>query len=108
MSAKTVTLRHIRDDQGVRYLGATLEEDGTLTIESQDLGDGVEQFFGPGNIEYEWVWTIPPSEVAKLTSALNLGSDILDALLTRFSNEAAAQIQPFLDEHNIEYESWSR
>ena len=108
MISRSVTLRESRDKLGVRYLRATLSTNGTLTIEGQDLGDGVEQIFGPGNREYEWVWTIQASEVTKLILALNCGDDILAALLSRFSNDAAADIQPFLDKHAIQYESWSR
>lgn len=110
MSGRFVTLRDHRDKLGRRYLGATLTADGTLRIEGQDLGVGVEQVFGPGNREYEWAWTIRPSNVAKLGEALNAGKNVgvLAALEQRFSGEAAAGLQTFLDEHDVPYESWSR
>lgn len=110
MPVRSVTLRDLRDERGSRHLSATLDADGTLRIEGQDLGDGVERFFGPGNREYEWALTIRPSDVERLGETLNAGkkAGLLAALQQRFSGEAAAEIQTFLDEHEIAYEFWSR
>ena len=107
MTKRSVTLRQSRDELGSRYLGASLSVDGTLTIEGQDLGDGVEQFFGKGHREYEWVWTIISNDVVQLKAALK-SDDVLVALAERFSNAAAAELQPFLDAHGIPYKSWNR
>jgi hypothetical protein len=108
MTQPSVTLRNIRDELGTRYLRAVLSVDGVLTIEGHDLGDGVEQIFGLANREYEWVWTIQSADVAQLLAALHGGDDILAALHLRFSNDRAAAIKPFLDQHGIKYEVWSR
>ena len=108
MRERIVTLRDYRDDFGSRYLGAALAPDGGLSIRGQDIGAGVEQMFGPGNREYEWVWTIPAAEMRALKAALGKGDDVLMALASRFSDEAAADLQPFLDKHEIRYEFWSR
>ena len=107
MSSRTV-LQDFRDELGTQYLSASLASDGTLTIEGQDLGVGVEQTFGTGNREYEWALTIESKDVAQLKSALESGDDVLIALAERFSNDAAAGLQPFIDEHDIHYEFWSR
>ncbi|MCB0058349.1 MAG: hypothetical protein KDE45_15035 [Caldilineaceae bacterium] len=108
MNKQFVTLRDMHDEGGHRSLAASLAEDGTLTITGQDLGDGVEQFFGPGNREYEWVWTIRAQHVPQLAAALGAGDDLLAALAARFSDERAAGLQPFLDEQAIPYDHWSR
>jgi hypothetical protein len=42
-----------------------------------------------------------------LLAALDSGDDVLAALVGRFSNDRAADIQPFLDEHGVPYKSWS-
>ena len=107
MTKRSVILRQSRDALGSRFFGAMLSDDGALTIEGQDLGDGVEQFFGVGNREYEWVWTMTSNDVAQLRAALE-AEDVLVALAERFSNDAAAELPTFLASHGIPYESWSR
>lgn len=102
-----VTLRDTRDEDGTRHLSARLKGDGALLIEGQDLGPGVERFFGPGLTEYEWVWTIRPSGVRTLKLAL-AADDVLVALRDRFSGDAAANLQTFLDDNGVPYEPWSR
>ena len=102
-----VILRDTRDDGGSRYLGARLEGDGTLLIEGHDRGPGVERFFGPGLTEYEWAWIIRPPGVSTLKEALAC-DDVLAALRDRFSGDAAAGLQPFLDDNGVPYEPWSR
>lgn len=108
MNKRFVTLRDMHDEGGHRSLAASLAADGTLTITGQDLGDGVEQFFGPGNREYEWVWTIRAQHLPQLATALGADDDLLAALAARFTGDRAADLQPFLDEHGISYEAWSR
>ena len=103
-----MSLRNTRDGLGTRYLDARLLDDGSVSIQGQDLGAGVERAFGSGNSEYEWAWTVRPEHVAELLSALDSGDDVLAALARRFSGDAAAGLQPFLVEHGIPYESWSR
>jgi hypothetical protein len=93
---------------GSRHLVASLSADGTLTIEGHDLGHDVEQTFGDGNREYEWVWTIRSENIPHLVSALDAGDDVLTALAARFSNDAAAELKTFLDEQEIPHECWSR
>jgi hypothetical protein len=103
-----VTLRDTRDEDGSRQLSASLKGDGTLLIEGQDIGPGVERFFGPGLMEYEWAWIIQPSGVKALKLALAYDDDVLVALRDRFSEDAAADLQRFLEDNCIPYESWSR
>ena len=65
-----VTLRDTRDEGGSRHLSASLKGDGTLIIEGQDLGPGVEGFFGSGLTEYEWAW--PPTHAKEPCSCIRL------------------------------------
>ena len=108
MKHRSVALRDVRDEQGIRFLGASFAADGTLTIEGHDIGDGVERFFGPGNREYEWVWTIQAQHLPQLATALGANDDLLAAMAARFTGDRAADLQPFLDEHGIPYDHWSR
>ena len=102
-----VTLRDARDEDGRRQLSASLKGDGALLIEGQDLGPGVERFFGPGLTEYEWAWIIQPPGVRALQLAL-ARDDVLAALRDRFSGDAAADLQRFLEDNGVPYEPWSR
>lgn len=105
---RSVVLRDTRDEDGTRYLEARIEENGDLTIQGQDLGAGVESYFGPGTREYEWCWTIRSPDLPRLREALKAGEDVLAALHARFSGDAAAGLSSFLKEEQVPYESWSR
>jgi hypothetical protein len=108
MSIKSVVLRDSCDESGSRFLGASISADGTLTINGQDLGSAVEEFFGEDDFEYEWTWTIKPREVARLVAVLEFGEYFLAALANRFSGEAAAGLHEFLEKNEIAYSAWSR
>lgn len=101
----SVVLREIQDKDGKRRLSAGLEGDGVV-IRGWDYGDGVECFFGYR--EYEWVWTVRAQHVSALLSALGAEGDVISALERRFSGDRSGEIGPFLEEHAIPYESWSR
>ena len=101
-------LRDTHDEGGSRHLSASLKDDGTLLIEGQDIGPGVEEFFGSGLTEYEWAWLIRPPGVKTLKLALACDDDVLTALRDRFSGDTAADLQPFLDDNGVRYEPWSR
>ena len=107
MADQTVTLRKTRDDLGSRFLGATLSTDGTLTIEGQALGRGVERIFGNGNTEYEWAWTFTPASATALAKSLGC-ENVLDGLTDLFSSDASANLKSYLDDNGIKYEAWSR
>ena len=103
-----VLLRDTQDEAGSRQLSARLRGDGTLLIEGHDLGPGVAAFFGPGKIEYEWAISIAPPAVEKLMRALASKDHVLNALEDRFSGDASAELQAFLDNNGVHYEFWSR
>ena len=82
MTSRNVVLREERSQSDSRYLGAYVAENGDLTIEGQDLGSGVETFWGPGHREYEWSIVVRASHVPALIASLSgsEGSDILKLL----------------------------
>ncbi len=106
MTSQSVVLRDISDAQGTRYLGASLNSDGELVIEGQDLGSGVDEIYG--FYEYEWAWTIRARDVPKLLRALQAKPDVLSALSKRFAGDRADELQSFLDSQGIPYEVWGR
>lgn len=109
MKTKTVILRNLQDKDGTRNLTAAINEQGDLLIHGIDAGPGVEQIFGFP--EYEWIWTIKAAELPKLNRALGKDSpqaNTLDLLKEQFSDERAANILEFFQQHQIIYESWSR
>lgn len=103
-----VMLRDTQDEDGRRQQSARLQADGTLLVEGHDMGRGVESFFGPGQTEYEWALTILPPGVNKLKLALSCNGDVLVALKDRFSGDASAELQSFLDNNGVPYDFWSR
>ena len=83
---REVDLAHSADERGTRSIWAQRGEDGSLTIEGQDLGAAVERAFG--SREYEWAWTIAPADVPRVAEVFGgqAGDDPLDALV-RWSRE---------------------
>ena len=108
MQQQTVVLRHLRDAAGLRHLGATLTAEGHVQIEGQDLGRGVEAFWGKGFREYEYCFTIQAADVPALLAALGAEADVLDALRHRFADPKRSGPKAFLDEHGVPYTFWSR
>jgi hypothetical protein len=106
--SKTVVLRDTRDQLGTRYLGATLAANGDVIIEGQDLGAGVEEFFGEGLREYEYVITVRGAEIPALLQALGTETDVLMALQKRFGNGVKTDLATLLKAQNIPYDFWSR
>lgn len=105
---KSVVLRSSRDKGGSRFLGATLLENGDVRIEGQDLGPGVENVFGQGYTEYEYIMTIRVKNVPALLQALGAKSDVLSALQKYFGDPSTEDPRSFLKNHNIPFEFWSR
>lgn len=103
---KTVVLRRCVDGDGTRYLEATFNDSGDLVIEGQDLGQGVEQVFGPGIREYEWIWTIRRGDLPKLKALL--GGDLLAGLKKDYSGSGAAKLHTFLTDSKVPFEAYSR
>ncbi len=111
MSDRQVVLRSERDEGGIRHLSARLTTDGDLVVEGQDIGPGVEQFFGEGNTEYEWAHTVRVADLPQLGAALGglPGDDILTLLAQRCSGPDEAELSRLLvPDGPVPAELWSR
>ena len=105
---KSVELRRSQDSYGTRYLGAILTENGDVRIEGQDLGSGLQEIFGEGITEYEYIFTIMAQAVPALLNALGAKGNVLVALQRQFTDPAAEDPKTFLDKHEVPYEFWNR
>ncbi len=101
-----VSLREESGPGGSRELWASFTADGRLAIQGRDQGEEVARLLGAR--DYEWAWTISPSEVEDLRRALGGAEDLLEALRLRFSGDAAADLGSFLESEGISFERWSR
>jgi hypothetical protein len=106
MESRIVVLRNMVDELGSRHLQAMVTAEGDLVISGTDHGDGVEQIFGDGYREYEWVWTISADQLTSLSEAAD--GNLLDVLEQRFSGEAAAGLGEYLAAIGAELVTWSR
>jgi hypothetical protein len=53
-------------------------EDGALSLEGQDLGGAVGEFFGSSFSEYEWAWLLPASRLLLLLDRLGVAEGAPD------------------------------
>ena len=107
---KTVVLRDELSPKGSRYLSARLSENGDLSIEGQDLGSGVEEFWGAGLREYEWTIVVGAIHIGKVVAALGGtdGDDVLSLLAARCSDNERYASKDFLEKQGIPVEFWNR
>ncbi|MGP0173403.1 hypothetical protein ACSVIJ_16190 [Pseudomonas sp. NCHU5208] len=92
--------------KAIDFSALKIKENGNLVFEGQDLGDGVEGAFGCS--EYEWYWTIKKQDIPRFKEAIGGNGNILNLLGEKFSNDKAANLYEFMQNHNIPFESWSR
>lgn len=104
---RSVTLVKIETPEFFSRITADLAADGSLSVEGQDLGKRVEEFWGEGQSEYEWSYTLGPDAVAALKAALG-GQEVLAALAERFSGDQYSKLRPFMESQGIEFAFWSR
>lgn len=104
-----VIMRDCTDEGGRRYLEAHLTPAGDLEVEGQDLGPGVEGFFGKGFREYEWYYVIKRENFPELARALEAppGTDILNLLQFRCVGPHGRDIGQVIEEHKIPHEFWN-
>jgi hypothetical protein len=103
---QSVVLRNERTQTDIRYLNASFNDHGDVVIYGQDIGDGVEDFFGCR--EYEWTWTILAGDISALAKALGARKNLLAVLKHQFEGDQAAGLGQFLKDKQISYRSWSR
>ncbi|MET0863901.1 MAG: hypothetical protein ABWZ98_06165 [Nakamurella sp.] len=104
---QTIAIRATNDEQGYTSRTISLDDDGSLVIEGQDLGSGVGDFWGGGFSEYEFARTIRREGVARLKELSGVGdANVLESLRDRFGSTRA--METFLEENGIESSFWSR
>jgi hypothetical protein len=104
---QTVVISKKTDERGYFYRAIHLEDDGSLVIEGQDIGSGVEDIFGGGDNEYEFFRTIRPPAVAELERLSGIShTGLLENLREHFGTTSA--LEEYLEEHGIPSGFWSR
>jgi hypothetical protein len=81
-----------------------------LIIEGQDLGPGVEQAFGAGLTEYEWVWEIAPQDVPAAVEALggHEADDPLALLRAWYADHGGEDPGSYLKDAGVPIGFWNR
>jgi hypothetical protein len=107
--SRRVVLHNLRDDRGLRHLGAERQDDGSIVIEGHDLGPGVE-VLGPGLTEYEWVWTVASEHVPAAIEALGgeAGDDPLRLLKVWCAEHKGADPGIHLKSAGVSIAFWNR
>lgn len=108
MADRKIVLSEVRDGNGVSARWVRLTDTGDLLIEGQDLGPGVEMFFGAN--EYEFARTVRAADVPALRRALHLDEedDLLAALLERYDGKGTSELEQFVQDADVPSEFWSR
>lgn len=102
----SVTLTERRDDEGLRFVGAEVNEHGDLVVSGHDLGRGVESFLG--HSEYEWSIKTSAFALPRLADLLDTSvDDLLDTLVRRFSGSEAFKLRRFLEQHDLVHDRFS-
>jgi hypothetical protein len=96
-AARRVILRDTRNDRGMQFEAAQIDEDGTLRVTGHDTGPGVSQFFGDAITSYDWTYVIASDRVATLLSLLGgrADDDVLD-LLAAYHHQHGGQVNDLL------------
>jgi hypothetical protein len=104
----TLVLLDRHDSEGSMYRALHLDDDGSLVIEGQDLGDGVAAVFGADLREYEFERRLDAPAVIRLRGVLGIGTDeaLLPALAARVDSSHA--LERVIAAHDIPSTFWSR
>jgi hypothetical protein len=79
VTGQTFELRSAsQSDQARRHVWLRRMEDGALSLEGQDLGGGVGEFFGSSFSEYEWAWLLPAPQLHLLLDRLGVAESAPD------------------------------
>jgi hypothetical protein len=110
MTHRSIVLQELRSPQMSQHISAQLTVEGNLVIEGQDLGAGVESFWGKGHREYEWYITVRAAHIPQLIAILGgmNGDDVLSLLEKRYAEDEKYASISFLKEQGVPVEFWSR
>lgn len=103
---RTVSLRAEHDGQDHRYLSATLNTEGALVIEGQDLGPKTASVSSDG--EYEWSCTILREHIPKLLILLDepADADILSTLERHWTGPKSYELESRIRDSDIPSALW--
>ena len=101
-----LVLTDVRDENGTVWRAVTLTEDGGLAIRGQDLGRGVEEFFGGSEYEFERRLCAHATNALRELLGVPAGGDLLTAIADRFPE--SSDLEDFIKEHGVESQFWSR
>jgi hypothetical protein len=103
---RTVSLRAEHDGQDHRYLSATLNTEGALVIEGQDLGPKTASVSSDG--EYEWSRTILREHIPKLLILLDepADADILSTLERHWTGPKSYELESRIRDSDIPSALW--
>ena len=104
--SRTVVLADVRDENGTVWRAVTLTEDGGLAIRGQDLGRGVETFFGCREYEFERRLSARETKALCDLLAVPTGIPLLAAIVDRFP--AGNGLEQFIQDHGIQGHFWNR
>ncbi len=99
---RAVKLRSERSGPDWRNLWASVDAEGNLHIDGQDLGPRTKIVSPDG--EYEWFQTVQAADVPKLLELLGGApeTDVLDFLATHWSGNRSYELERLLRESDIE------
>ena len=102
-----VNLRKEHHGPDHRYLSASLNIDGSLLIEGQDLGPSTAIVSSDG--EYEWARTILPEHFPALLALLDApaNADILDVLEKHWTGQRSYELERRIRESDIPSNLWT-
>ncbi|MBI1253237.1 MAG: hypothetical protein GC196_02685 [Hyphomonas sp.] len=103
---RTVSLRAEHDGRDHRYLRATLNTEGALVIEGQDLGPKTALVSSDG--EYEWSHTILREHIPQLLILLGepADADILSTLERHWTGPRSYEWESRISESDIPSALW--
>lgn len=105
-----VLLFKLNTDQIKVTIEAFFDNAGNLVVEGYDIGKTVEAYWGDS--DYEYSATIPPDQVEKLYTLLNIPIGDQEQLLTYLqkhynTNTCYSEIRNWLEKNNIQHEGFS-
>ncbi len=97
-------------DQIKITIEAYFDNDGNLLVEGYDIGETVNEYWG--DVDYEYSITIPPDQVAKLYTLLNLSMGDQVQLLAYLqqhynTNTCYSEIRNWLERNDIKHQGFS-
>ncbi len=112
MARLTLVTVHERVDNTSVYRALHADDDGSLVVEGQDLGQGVGDFWGAGFTEYEFERRLDHAALMRVRAVLGVDESepILAVLAARLGplREVTTRLEQLVSDNDIESHFWSR